>query len=140
MRKNNVWFLLLFIVGLYVLTNKGVVPLVTRIMSSDVGTGSSDANDEEPPGPSTSTRSRLAHEHCANYVKEHKREARDAVFDRDFKVWSGGGNVYLVKSSYLRLDPEEGEKERIYNCEIKFKGGDESNPEQWSVRNLELGD
>lgn len=136
MRKNSLLLLVLFVIGLYVLTNKGIVPLVAHIAESNFGDSNDD--DSEPVGETNSEQARAALSQCSAYVRKKHRAAANATFSKQYKIWSMGAHTYLVRSTYSVEDPKARVAEHGFACTMKFKSGDFYDPDNWEPLALDL--
>jgi hypothetical protein len=131
-RKYALILLVLFIVGLYVLHNKAVVPFVMTVVHTRFFTG-----DPKLGGQATAIRNNMtamASIHCKTLLKQQLAANESATFPvYDYKAWNIGFGRYLVQSS-IDIETGDGASRRINTlCKIKYTGGDETDPNNWRL-------
>ncbi|MDD5034598.1 MAG: hypothetical protein PHE55_07540 [Methylococcaceae bacterium] len=131
----RVWsliLLVLFIIALYVLLQKGVTPFVMKVAESDFFFEKED--EQEELGKINNERSDVAYTHCRNVMKTDKKVPETAQFaEKDYEAWALGGRTYLIRSHVALSTPEKGMVDRKYACKIKFKGGDINDSNNWDM-------
>ena len=140
-RKYSVILLILFIVGLYLVTNKGVIPFATKVAESDLFFEDDAEEDDAELGSIRNARTDFAFTHCKNAFKEEYEPGEGADLGAaNYEAWALGNRTYLIRSSVRVLD--EGQKmiEKKYACKIQYKGGEESDPANWTVGGIDFND
>ena len=126
--------LILFIVGLYLLQNKAIVPFVEKVARSDAF----DTDSSELTGKD---RQQAALNQCIELVRAELSSDRPLQFAaNDYKAWEVANGRYLISSYVLEQDPSGKELRRNYACNIQYTGGDDTNANSWSLQGLELRD
>jgi|GEM_PF-1643984 len=131
-RKYALILLVLFIVGLYVLHNKAIVPFVMTVVHTRFFTG-----DPNLGGQATAIRDNMtamAAIHCKALIKQQLPANRSATFpEYDYKAWNIGFGRYLVHS-HIDVETTDGITQRnIIVCKIQYTGGAETDPDNWRL-------
>lgn len=136
--KYSLLMLAVYVVALYVLLNKAIVPFVFKVLESKPFTG-----DPEQSGQVTEvhdSRTAMALLQCNRFVKEELDD--DAVLNfanTDYDAWDIGFGRFLVKS-YVDVQLAGPPVRKNYVCEIKYVGGDLADLENWKLSGLSLTD
>ena len=135
---NKYSFLLaiLFILGIYALQNRAVVPAVMKIVNSELFTG--DPAKGGDPVAISNEKTAMAYIQCNDHVS-HSFGAGDATEfpTKRYKAWDIGFGRYLVRSEFT-LKKENGIYEpKTYVCEIRYLGGDKSDAKSWALMGLD---
>ncbi|QFY42287.1 hypothetical protein F6R98_06320 [Candidatus Methylospira mobilis] len=138
--KLSAVLLILFIVALYWIQDRAVIPFVMKIIQSELFFEKDE--EQEEIGKINNERADFALTHCKTAVKQDKDLPETAQFDdKNFEAWALGGKVYLVRSSILvPSDNNASKDEKKYACKIKWKGEEMSKFESWSVMGLDFQD
>lgn len=136
-RQYALILLVLFIVGLYVLHNKAVVPFVMTVIHTRFFTG-----DPKLGGQATAisdNMTAMASIHCKTLIKQQLPANESATFPQyDYKAWNIGFGRYLVQS-YVDVETSNGRSQRKNTlCKIKYTGGDEADPGSWTLIGMEF--
>lgn len=132
LRKYALILLVLFIVGLYVLHTKAVVPFVMTVIHTRFFTG-----DPKQGGQATAIRDNMtamASILCKALIKQQLPAKQSATFpEYDYKAWNIGFGRYLVQS-HIDVEIAGSVSQRnIILCKIKYTGGDETDPNNWRL-------
>ena len=131
--------LAIYIVALYVILNKAIVPFVFKTLEADLFTG-----DPSKSGQVTEVhdnRTAMALLQCNRFVRaEFDDEANLTFENKDYHSWDIGFGRFLVKSHVDVNEPGEPMVRKNYVCEIKHTGGDLANQENWKLTGLALND
>ncbi|MDD2768940.1 MAG: hypothetical protein PHT19_09405 [Methylococcus sp.] len=137
MRRNiSLVLLVLFIVGLYVVQNKGVVPFVMKVLESDIFETKDD--EEEQLGKVKNERTDFAYMHCKSHMlEEHVVPENSEFMDDKYEAWALGGKNYIVRSEVL-VTSEQGRAAEKFVCKLRMTGDDQTNKDSWSILGTEL--
>lgn len=140
LKKNSVILLILFIIGLYLIQNKGVIPFVTKVAESDLFFEKEVEEDEEI-GNIKNARTDFAFAHCKSAFKDEFEpgEATD-LNSTEYEAWALGNRTYLVRSSVRMPDENQKMVEKKYACKIQYLGSEESNPGNWTVSGIDFNE
>ncbi len=137
--KYSLLLLAVYIVALYVLLNKAIVPLVVDVLDSEMFTG-----DPSQSGKVTEVhddRTAMALLQCNRFVREKFDEGVDLRFaTADYQSWDIGFGRFLVKSFVDVTESDEPTVRKNYVCEIRHTGGDLSDQDNWELKGLALND
>jgi hypothetical protein len=133
----SVILLIAFIAGLYFLQNKGIIPMVMKVVESDLFFIKDD--EEEELGKVDTERTRQAEIHCKNTMKEEKKVPDTAQFnDSDYEAWALGGKTYVIRSHVLVSGENGAAVDRKYACKIQFNGGDIADIGNWTLLGIDF--
>ena len=138
--KYSLLYLLLFIALLYALQEKAIMPLVMKVVESELFF-EKPIEENEPLGKMTGKTPRTGYAliQCQDAVKQKGDLPDNAEFlDDKFEAWALGNRQYLIRSSIRFIDPEKGQMEKPYACTVRMTGEDESNSESWTILGLDL--
>ena len=137
--KYSLVLLAVYIVALYVLLNKAIVPLVVDVLDSEIFTG-----DPARSGKVTEVhdnRTAMALLQCNRFVREKFDEDVNLSFaTTGYQSWDIGFGRFLVKSFVDVAEPGEPTVRKNYVCEIRHTGGDLNDQENWELKGLALND
>ncbi|BCX88138.1 hypothetical protein MIN45_P0506 [Methylomarinovum tepidoasis] len=137
--KYSMLLLAIYIVALYVILNKAIVPFVFKTLEADLFTG-----DPSKSGQVTEVhdnRTAMALLQCNRYVRERFDDEASLTFEnKDYHSWDIGFGRFLVKSRVDVSEPGEAMIRKNYVCEIKHTGGDLADQENWKLTGLALND
>lgn len=131
--------LALFIVLLYVILQKGVTPMVMKVVESDFFF----EEEEEPEelGKITNARGEQAFLQCKSVMVSDKHVPENAQFmDQSYEAWALGGRTYLIRSHVNVQVPEKGAVDRKYACKIKYSGGDMGDAKSWDILGVDFNE
>jgi hypothetical protein len=131
--------LLLFIVLLYVSLQKGITPLVMKVVESDLFFEKDE--EQEELGKIDSPRGVQAFAQCKSMMLADKLVPADAQFvDANYEAWALGGRTYLIRSHVSVNMPEKGMVDRKYACKMKFLGGELTDAKNWEQFGLDFNE
>ncbi len=137
-RKYSVLLLVLFIIGLYVLQNKAIMPFVEKVVQSDVLV--EDTGQDEELGSIHNDRTDFAFAHCKDAFKEKYESLERVELSADqYQAWALASKSYLVQSP-VRIPGEGGMVEKAFACKIQFTGSDASDPSSWTVSGIDFNE
>jgi hypothetical protein len=135
-RKTSILLFILFIIGLYVLLNKGVVPLVTKVAESDLFDVKEEG--EEPLGKVKNERTDFALMHCKAALIEDRTVPENAEFeDQQYEAWALGNNTYILRSVVLTNDSKEAGAHK-FACKLRLTGDDQTDPKSWTILGVDF--
>jgi hypothetical protein len=138
LRKNSAILLILFIVGLYLVQNKGVIPFVTKVAESDLFFEKGVEEDEEL-GNIRNARTDFAFTHCKSAFKdEYNLDDKADLNSAEYEAWALGNRTYLIRSSVRMPDESQKMTEQHYACKIQYLGNEESSPANWTVGGIDF--
>lgn len=127
--------LVLFIIFLYVLTLKGVIPLVLKVVESDLFFKQT---EDDPVGELHNSRTYTALLHCENQLRADRGASpatHPTAAENEYMAWGLGDHTYVIKSTADL--PANGAAQNVVRanigCKIKYEGGAETDPANWSV-------
>lgn len=138
--KFSVLYLILFIGILYTLQEKAIMPLVLKVVESDIFF-EKPIEENEPLGKLTekTTRTSFALTHCQGEIRKSGSVPATTEFMSDqFEAWALGNRQYLIRSNLRFTDPEKGPQVKPFACTIRMTGEDEANPESWTLLGLDM--
>ena len=131
--------LAVFIVLLYVVTNKVVVPLVMKVMDSELILVPEE--EQEELGKISNQRTDFALLQCKAAMKDENQIPETAQFDDSiYEAWALGGRTYVIRSQVSVPVEGQGMTTRKYACKIQFAGGDVGNAENWSILGIDFNE
>ncbi len=138
--KYSLVMLAVYVVALYVLLNKAIVPFVFKVLDSSVFTG-----DPQQSGQMTEvhdSRTAMALLQCNQFVKEEFGDDAMLTFsDRDYDSWDIGYGRFIIKSHVdVRPHPGDPVVRKNYVCQIKHEDGDMADINNWELGGLTLND
>jgi hypothetical protein len=138
LRKNSAILLILFIVGLYLIQNKGVIPFVTKVVESDFFFEKG-VDDAEELGNLRNARTDFAFAHCKSAFKEdYDLDDKADLSSSDYEAWALGNRTYLVRSAVRVPDEDQKMIDKKYACKIQYLGNEESNAGNWTVGGIDF--
>lgn len=138
--KFSVLYLILFIGILYTFQEKAIMPLVLKVVESDVFF-EKPIEENEPLGKMSEKTSRtsFALTHCQAEIRKSGTVPDNTEYLSDqFEAWALGNRQYLIRSKLRFADPEKGQQEKPFACTIRMTGEDESKPESWTLLGLDM--
>ncbi len=137
--KYSLLLLAVYIVALYVILNKAVVPFALSIANSELFTGDSSQSGE--PTQVHDDRTAMALLQCNRFVQDKFDEKATLVFaNTAYQAWDLGFMRFLVKSQVDVTEPNEATVRKNYVCELKHTGGDLAEHSNWKLQGLSLTD
>lgn len=132
-KKLKVLTWLLFIVFLYVVTIRLVIPFVIKVLDSPLILKQT---EDDPVGELHTPRTYLGLLHCENQLRaDHGLDERTSpsVAEDAYKAWGLGDHTYVIKA---KLDVPGPDKKPVLTdvvCKIKYNEGEETNPKSWTL-------
>jgi hypothetical protein len=140
LKKNSAILLILFIVGLYLFQNKGVIPFVTKVVESDLFF-EKDLDEDEELGNIRNARTDFAFSHCKSAFKDEFELGDGADMNSaDYEAWALGNRTYLIRSSVRAPDESQKLVDKKYACKIQYTGTEESNAGSWTVSGIDFNE
>ncbi len=137
--KYSLLLLVVYIVALYVILNKAVVPFALSVANSDLFTGDSSQSGE--PTQVHDDRTAMALLQCNRFVQDKFDEKATLVFaNTAYQAWDLGFERFLVKSQVDVTEPNEATVRKNYVCELKHTDGDLAEHSNWKLQGLSLTD
>jgi hypothetical protein len=135
--KYSLFFLAIFIVALYVLLNKVVVPFI--ISATDSTLFVEQAKEEEQLGNVSNDRTTAALGHCKQAMKTDGMVSEQSSFSTDdYQAWALGNGSYIVRSSVTVNEADKGQIQKFFACKIQYKEGDISDVNNWSIMGIDF--
>ncbi|MCX8049999.1 MAG: hypothetical protein N3A55_10150 [Methylohalobius sp.] len=141
MFKNKYSLLLwaVYVVALYVILDKAVVPFALWVANSEVFTG--DASQGGEPTQVHDDRTEMALLQCKRLVQDKFDEKATLVFeDTNYQAWDVGFGRFLIKAQVDVTEPNSAPVRKNYVCEIRHTGGDLAERGNWKLQGLSLND
>jgi len=138
--KFSILYLILFIGSLYLLQEKAIMPLVMKVVGSELFF-EKPVEENEPLGKldAKTERTDFALANCREAVKDDGDLPDNAEFiDKDYEAWALGNRQYLIRASVRMADKEKGQFDKLYACTIRVVGEDQSKPESWKLLGLDF--
>lgn len=137
--KYSLPLLMVFIVLLYVLTNKVVVPLVMKVVESDLFFAPDE--EQEELGKISNQRTDFALLQCKAAMKEENQVPETSQFDDSaYEAWALGGKTYVIRSQVSVPVEGKGMMGRKYACKIQFAGGEVGDTGNWSILGIDFNE
>lgn len=135
--KYSLLFLILFIILLYVVLEKAILPFVMNVVESDVFF--EEETEAELLGNVRNERTDFALMHCKNSMKEEEIVPEDADFlDGKYDAWALGNRTYIIRSGVRVTDPEKGMVEKKFACKIRLVENDPTDFKNWSILGIDF--
>jgi hypothetical protein len=135
----SVALLIVFIVGLYVLLQKVIMPGVMSVVQSNFFFEQEE--EQEELGKISNQRSDKAFAQCKDVMKADKHVPETSEFSaKDYEAWALGGRTYLIRSTVVVTSPEQSAVERKYACKIKYNGGDLGDGKSWDILGVDFNE
>jgi len=136
--KFSLLFLAIFIVSLYVMLNKVVVPFIINATDSSLFVEQGKEEDEQL-GQVSNERTTAALAQCRTSMKTDGTLPDKASFaDDHYEAWALGSGSYVIRSSVSVTDPEKGQIRKLFACKIQYKQGDISDINNWSIMGIDF--
>jgi len=122
---NPVFILVIGLVVLLLTQQKIVMPLVNKVIESDLFLVQS--NDEASQLPISSALTDIAYKHCNQHVKNKLgADAQVSFSDKPTNVWSMGNYQYVVSAELKLKDKASGvDNSKKYVCRITYADSDD---------------
>lgn len=135
--KYSLLFLILFIILLYVVLEKAILPFVMNVVESDVFF--EEETEAELLGNVKNERTDFALMHCKNSMKEDEIVPENADFpDGKYDAWALGNRTYIIRSGVRVTDPEKGMVEKKFACKIRLVENDPTDFKNWSILGIDF--
>lgn len=139
--KFSLVFLILFVIALYYILNKGVMPVVMSVLKSDVLFEEEVEHEELGKIDTKTPRMGYALTNCKEAVKKEGDIPETAQFlDDGYEAWALGNRHYVIRSSVRVSDPDKGIQERLYACKLRMIADNESDPASWSILGVDFNE
>lgn len=139
--KNKYSLLLwaVYVIALYVILNKAVVPFVLSVANSELFVG--DASQGGEPTQVHDDRTAMALLQCNRFVQDKFDEKATLAFENAaYQAWDIGFGRFLIKSQVDVTEPNAATIRKNYVCELKHTGGDLAEHSNWKLQGLSLTD
>ncbi len=131
--------LILLIILLYVSLQKGIMPLVMKVVESNFFF--EEEEEKEELGKISNARGIQAFAQCKSVMVAEKHVPETAQFiDKDYEAWALGGRTYLIRSHVIIGSPEKGTEDRKYACKIKYNGGEANDAKSWETLGVDFNE
>ncbi|GAB6068156.1 hypothetical protein JCM13664_14750 [Methylothermus subterraneus] len=138
-KKYSLLLLAVYVVALYVILNKAIVPFVLTVANSELFTGDSTQGGE--PTQVHDDRTAMALLQCNRFVQDKFDEKATLAFENTaYQAWDIGFGRFLIKSQVNVTEPNGATGRKNYVCELKHTGGDLAEPSNWKLQGLSLTD
>lgn len=136
-RNLSILLAVLLIVGLYLMHNQAIMPLVMKAVHTPVFTG-----DPKLGGQSIAVRddrTAMASIHCKTFIRQQIPLSRSTTFPKnDYTAWDIGFGRYLIRS-YVDIETPDGASQRKnFVCKLRFTGNDENNLRNWTFMGADM--
>ena len=138
--KFSILYLILFIGALYLLQEKAIMPLVMKVVGSELFF-EKPIEENEPLGKldAKTERTGFALANCRAAVKEQGDLPDDAQFmDQDYEAWALGNRQYLIRANVRINDKEKGQFDKLFACTIRMTGEDQTQPDSWKILGVDF--
>jgi hypothetical protein len=124
--------LLAFVVILYVILNKVIIPLTYDAAKSELYLDGSD--DNASLYPVSSAMSDMAYKHCNTYIEKELDDDVAPIFQpQPINAWDIGSYTFVINGEVELRDKEGVTSRKKYVCRIKFEEGDQNDFNNWSI-------
>jgi hypothetical protein len=131
-KKLKLLGLIVFVIGLYVILIKVVIPITYNAAKSDLYLDGSDDNGSQ--FAVSSPMSDMAYKHCNTYIEKELDDGLTATFaPQTINAWDIGSYIFLVNGEIEIRDQNGASTLKKYVCRIKYGEGDQSIFDNWSV-------
>jgi len=135
--KYSILFLFLFVIFLYALLDKAILPFVMKVVESNVFF--EEETEEEQLGNVKNERTGFALMHCKNSMKEEGMLPDTAEFNNDkYDAWALGNRTYIIRSSVRVAEAEKGQVEKKFACKIRLVENDPADFKNWSILGIDF--
>jgi hypothetical protein len=123
---------IVFLVGLYLILNKVIIPLTFSAAKSDLYLDGSEDNGSQYAV--SSPLSEIAYKHCKTYIKNELDDGLTPQFPpQPINAWDIGSYIFLVNGEIEIRNQDGASTLKKYVCRIKFDEGDQNVFDNWSV-------
>ena len=139
LKKHPILVLILGLITLILLQREFIMPLVYKVIKSDVFLVES--KDKGDMLPVTTPLTNLAFMHCNQYVKSELGDDVSITFpDKPINAWSLGNHQYVINAEIAITSDTSGTTNKKYVCRISYTNGDDetgiADADNWSVYGL----
>jgi hypothetical protein len=135
--KYSLLFLIIFVVFLYVILNKFVVPFI--ISATDSSLFVEQTQEEEQLGKVNNERTHAALGQCKLAMKNDGVLPEHGNFvDDGYEAWALGNGSYVIRSSVDVTEPNKGQARKYFACKIQYRQGDPSDVKNWSIMGIDF--
>lgn len=134
--RYKILLLILFIIVLYAVTMKGLVPLALEVAKSGLFLKET---EDDPVGELHTPRTYAALLQCENLLRDDHGQTPltlPTAADNEYKAWGLGDHVYVIKAP---MDIKEGDSAPVRSnvtCKIQYQGGEQNDASNWSLIGL----
>lgn len=137
--KYSLLLLMAYVIALYVILNKAVVPFALSVANSELFTG--DSSQAGQPMQVHDDRTDIALLQCNRFVQDKLGEKATLVFaNTAYQAWDIGFKRFLIKSQVDVTEPNKATVRKNYVCELKHTGDDLAEHSNWKLQGLSLTD
>lgn len=134
--KYSILFLAVFVVLLYMLQSKAIVPFVLKVVESNAFF--EPEKEEEQLGKIKNERTSFGYIQCKDALKGQGTVPETAEFGNDqYEAWALGNRTYVIRSQVRFVDPEKGQVEHPFLCKLQLLDGDATQAKNWSIMGVE---
>jgi len=139
LKKHPVMVLILGLLALILLQRELIMPLVQKVIKSDLFLVES--TDQGDMLPVSTPLTEMAFMHCNKYVKsELDSELSIAFPDKPINAWSLGNHQYVINAEIGVTNDSSGTMNKKYVCRITYTKGDDetgiADYDNWSIYGL----
>lgn len=139
LKKYSLPLLILFIIGLYIVTNKIIVPWVTSVAESDAFFETT--VEDEQLGSTRNERTNFALIHCKAALKDEYDLGEKADLGGDqYEAWALGNRTYLIHSAVKVPSQDQQMIEKQFACKIQFIGQDMADANGWKISGIDFNE
>ena len=138
--KFSILYLILFIGALYLLQQQAIMPLVMKVVGSELFF-EKPIEENEPLGKldAKTERTDFALANCREAVKADGDLPDNSEFiDENYEAWALGNRQYLIRAGVRIADKEKGQFEKPYACTIRLTGEDQTKSDSWKLLGLDF--
>lgn len=140
-RKYSALLLILFIVSLYFLQNKAIMPFVEKVVESDMFMEDDGDSESEQLGSIRNDRTDFAFSHCkAAFQEKYGEDIKAEVSVDQYQAWALASKSYLVRSSAKVVGDNGEPTDKAFVCKIQFTGTDASDPDSWTISGVDFNE
>lgn len=139
MKKYSILIFIVGLIALLLIQKKAVMPLVYKVVQSDLFLVES--KDQGSQAPISTPLTKLAFAQCNNYIKTKLSSDASVSFpEAPLNAWSLGNYQFVINAEAEITTPSTASIPKKYVCRISYKNGDNiedaNNPDNWSIEGL----
>jgi len=139
LKKHPVMVLILGLLALILLQRELIMPLVHKVIKSDLFLVES--TDQGDMLPVSTPLTEMAFMHCNKYVKSELDSDLSIAFpDKPINAWSLGNHQYVINAEIGVTNDSSGTMNKKYVCRITYTKGDDetgiADYDNWSIYGL----